>query len=344
MSGAGASGDTPHARDGGALLGVERPAQAFLEAMGRGRLHHAWLLTGPQGLGKAGFAYQAARRLLGARPDPASGALASAQADPVSRMVAARSHPDLLVLERLNEGGPARKSIPVDEARRLPEFFSKAPAIAAWRIAIIDSADDLNANAANAVLKTLEEPSGRGVLLLVSHAPGRLLATLRSRCRRLAFQPWPESALARFIKARTGMEEADAVRLAAMAHGAPGRALTLAGQGALALDRQVADILSGFPGADARALLAMAEGFRGAEGAERFALVMERLADGLRAGLARSGTGPEATERWAQAWERLARAPEAAEALNLDRADVFWSSMTELAAAARLHPLSAAPC
>jgi DNA polymerase-3 subunit delta' len=176
----------PHPRDVFAIDGVEAAELAFLDALDRGRLHHAWLLTGPEGVGKATLAYRMARRLLGARPDPAFGALGSAPTDFVSRQVAARSHPDLMVLERATDDGKARKSIPVDEARLLPAFFANSPAVSPYRVAIIDAADDLNVNAANAVLKTLEEPPARGVILLVSHSPGRLLPTIRSRCRRLA--------------------------------------------------------------------------------------------------------------------------------------------------------------
>src|SRR5277367_4475775 len=177
--------DIAHPRDVFGFDHGESAERAFLEALDRGKLHHAWLLTGPEGVGKATFAYRVARRLLGATPDARFGPLGSAPDHPVSRQVAARSHPDLLVLERAGEDGKARKVIPVDDARRLPEFFSKAPASAPYRVAIVDAVDDMNPNAANALLKTLEEPPERGILLLVSHAPGGLLPTIRSRCRRL---------------------------------------------------------------------------------------------------------------------------------------------------------------
>jgi DNA polymerase-3 subunit delta' len=330
-----------HPRDSFLLRGVEAPVRAFMEATDRGRLHHAWLLTGPEGVGKASFAYRAARRLLGARsiagdPDP----LASSPQDPACRMVAAQSHPDLMVLERWSEANPSRKSIPVDEARRLPEFFSKAPAIADCRVAIIDAADDLNVNAANAVLKTLEEPSGRGVLFLVSHAPGRLLPTVRSRCRRLAFAPWAGSDLIGFVKERLDLNVEDAERLAHMSRGAPGRALALAAGGALELDAQVEVILGRLPTSDAPELLALTDSFRGGEGGQRFNLLMERIADrihGEAAALAQAGA-MAAADRWSGAWDRLSRLPAGVEALNLDRTDAFWSVMSDLRAVAAQYP------
>ncbi len=330
----------PHPRYSATLIGQEAPQAAFLDVLARGRLHHAWLLTGPEGVGKASFAYQAARRLLGADPNPQTGGVASAGDDPVSRMVAARSHPDLLVLERASDDAPTRKSIPVDEARALPACFAKAPALAPYRVAIIDAADDLNANAANAVLKTLEEPSGRGVLFLVSHAPGRLLATLKSRCRRLPFPPWPSDRLIEFIQHCTGLDEFDAGRVARMAHGAPGRALLLVQQGALELDRQAGSILADLPAGDPSELLRLAEGFRGAEGGLRFDLLLNRFADRIQDASAGAADTPAAVP-WAEAWERLAALPQRVEGLNLDRADAFWSLMADLRAIAHAHPL---PC
>ena len=325
-----------HPREVFGYEGGEGAEQAFAAALASGRLHHAWLLTGPEGIGKATFAYRAARRLLGAAPDASSGLLGSDPAHPVSRQVAARSHPDLMVLERETDDGKPRRNIPVDEARRLPEFFSKAPGSAPFRVAIIDAADDLNVNAANAVLKTLEEPPERGVLFLVSHAPGRLLPTIRSRCRRLAFPAWSDERIAAFVVARGAAGPEDAERLAQMAKGAPGRALQLAAQDALGADKAVHEILRRLPEVDESMLLSLADGFRGAEGAERFGLVIERLADqvhDMAVGAARAGeTG--GLERWAQAWERLSRLPDEVEAVNLDRTDAFFTAVGDLRQAA----------
>jgi DNA polymerase-3 subunit delta' len=329
--------DPPHPRDAFALEGAEAQERAFLDALERGRLHHAWLLTGPEGVGKATFAFRAARRLLGAAPDPNHGLLGARMTDPVVRQIAARSHPDLMVLERYTEDGKPRKVIPVDEARQLGAFFSQTPATAPYRVAIIDAADDLNVNAANAILKTLEEPPPRGVLLLVSHAPGKLLPTIRSRCRRLAFTAPDEAVTVDFLESRTGMSHDHALRLAAMAGGAPGLALRLAAAKALDADDEAHDILRNLPRLDDGALLALADGFRGAEGQARFNLLIERIMDqirGMAVGQATAGGG-QGLDRWVQAWERLSVLPDQTEGLNLDRADAFWTAMRELRAAAR---------
>jgi DNA polymerase-3 subunit delta' len=329
--------EAPHPREVLGYDGGEAVETAFQEALDRGRLHHAWLLTGPEGVGKATFAYRAARRLLGARPDAGYGLLGSDPSDPVSRQVASRSHPDLMVLELASDDGKPRKSIPVDDARKLPEFFSKAPASAPYRVAIVDAVDDMNINAANALLKTLEEPPARGVLFLVSHAPGGLLPTIRSRCRRLAFAPWSEARIQGFLAARLGRDVQDAARLAHMAKGAPGRALSMAEGGALQADAVAHEILSRLPETDEAALLAVADSFRGAEGQKRFDLLFDRLADQIHA-MAVKAVGEGASgeiERWARAWQGLASMPREVEAVNLDRADAFFTAIGRLRRAAR---------
>lgn len=325
----------PHPREVFDLSGHAASEAEFEDARMRGRLHHAWLLTGPEGVGKATFAYRAARRLLGAAPEPRLGPLGSDPSDPVSRQMIARSHPDLMVLERLTDDGKPRKVIPVDEARTLAEFFSKSPAVAPYRVAIIDAADDLNVNAANAVLKTLEEPPPRGVLFLVSHAPGKLLATIRSRCRRLAFRPLPEEEVAAFARRYAQASPEDALHLARMSGGAPGRALTLAAASAIEIDEAARAIIAGLPELNEAAALALADRFRGGEGAALFALTFERLADRVHGFVSEARGEPVALDRWAAAWETLQRLPREAEALNLDRADAFFAALRELKAAAR---------
>ncbi|MBC7167318.1 DNA polymerase III subunit delta' [Phenylobacterium sp.] len=331
-----AEAELPHPREVFRLIGHEGPEHAFEDAYGRGRLHHAWLLTGPEGTGKATFAYRAARRLLGAPHAKSYGILGSDPEHPVSRQVSARSHPDLLVIERIGEDGKMRKSIPVDEARKLADFFAKSPASAPHRVAIIDPADDLNVNAANAVLKTLEEPPPRGVIFLVSHAPGRLLSTIRSRCRRLLFRPLGLEATAAFVRDHTSANPEEALRLARMSGEAPGRALALAAGSAIALDDAAREILLRLPDLDEAAALALTDRFRGGEGAANFSHFLERLAERVhemareRASARIGGLDP-----WAQAWERLTALPREVEALNLDRADALFTALRDLRIAAR---------
>jgi DNA polymerase-3 subunit delta' len=328
--------EAAHPRDSFVLDGMERADQAVADALSRGRMHHAWLLTGPEGVGKASFAYRVARRLLGAAPDPAQGGLGSRRDDPVSRLVSARSHPDLLVLERTTTDGKTRKSILAEEARVLPAFFANSPASAPYRVAIVDAADDLNTQSANALLKIMEEPPERGVLLLVSHAPGRLLPTIRSRCRTLSIPAMEEGALAIQLEQRLGLGHTEAQRLASMSRGALGRALRLAQTGALAADDAARGLLTGLPKLDEAALLALADSFRGGDGAARFALVFERLAEQVREmAVADSLAGRAAgLDRWAAVWTDINRLAADTEALNLDRADALWSAVAQLRAAA----------
>ncbi|OXE35510.1 MAG: DNA polymerase III subunit delta' [Phenylobacterium zucineum] len=328
--------DIPHPRDVFDLQGHDEAELAFEDARARGRLHHAWLLTGPEGLGKATFAFRAARRLLGAPHDPAFGILGVDPRHAVSRQVMARAHPDLLVLERVGEDSKPRRIIPVDEARKLSEFFSKSPATAPHRVAIIDAADDLNMNAANAVLKTLEEPPPQGVLLLVSHAPGGLLPTIRSRCRRLGFSPLGGPETARFVADRAGVSVEDSIRLGTMSGGAPGRAWRLARAGAVALDDAAKTLLADLPDLDEAMALALTDRFRGAEGAATFNLLFDRLADRIHSRV-RDWAQDSVTglDPWVRAWESLQRLPREVEGVNLDRTDALFTALTELRAAAR---------
>jgi DNA polymerase-3 subunit delta' len=183
----------------------------------------------------------------------------------------------------------------------------------------------------------LEEPPRQSLFLVVSHAPGRLLPTIRSRCRRLAFAAWSEDAAAQFVEQRAGVSPSDARRLAQMAHGAPGQALSLAEAGALEADRSAHDILNQLPQTDDAKLLAIADRFRGPEGQARFNLIVERLADQVQTMIHRSAAGGETggLARWADAWSMLTALPGEVEAINLDRTDAFFSVIGELRAAAR---------
>ncbi|WP_447909780.1 DNA polymerase III subunit delta' [Brevundimonas bullata] len=317
-----------HPRDRFDLVPDVAAEEAFLDALNRGRLHHAWLLCGVEGSGKATFAYRAARRLLGAAPDLTRGPLGAAPYDPVSQLISAQSHPDLLVMERLVEGGKQKKTISVDQARDLPGFFAKSPSQAQYRVAIIDAADDLNVNAANALLKILEEPPERGVLLLVTHAPGRLLATIRSRCRRLSFPIWTPDQLETLVRNRTGADPEDARLAADMAGGSPGAALALSSGAMQEVDALARSWVLG-DSVDRAEQLAVADGFRGAEGQARFEALMDRLIAAVKVRALEAPAGQGA--RWAELWTRLAELPDRTAAINLDRADVLAGALADIA-------------
>src|SRR3979411_1626567 len=190
-----------HPRETTALSGHREAEQALLNAYRSGRIPHAWLIGGAQGIGKATLAYRMARFRLAHR-DPLAPRVQSAEtlevdpAHPVARHVAAGAHGGLLTLERtLNDKGVMRTVITVDETRETISFFGSTAAVEGWRVCIVDTVDELNPNAANALLKVLEEPPQQSLFLLVSHAPARVLPTIQSRCRKLPLRPLATGAV-----------------------------------------------------------------------------------------------------------------------------------------------------
>jgi DNA polymerase-3 subunit delta' len=308
----------PEPRQSYELDGCEVQERAFLDALALGRLHHAWLLTGPRGVGKATFAFRAARRLLGAAPDEGRGLLGASPDDPVCRRIEASAHADLTVLSRPfdEKRGRYKGVITVDEARKLPDAFASTAGEGGWRVAIVDAADDLNANAANAILKTLEEPPRKAVVFLVAHAPGLLPATVRSRCRRLAFTAPGETAAAAVVERILGVDAATAKEAARLARGRPGEAARLAEAGAPALAAQLDRLFTALPRLDGEEAQRLADKLSGreAESEDARAYFFEALRD-LALARARAGTGVEA---WAALWEHADRLERDLDGLNLD--------------------------
>ncbi|MFQ3622504.1 MAG: DNA polymerase III subunit delta' [Acetobacteraceae bacterium] len=330
----------PEPRRTDRLVGHGAAVAAFARAWASGRVHHAWLLCGPPGIGKATLAYRIARFVLaggeGASPD-----LGLAPSVPVFRKVASGSHPDLAVLERAEaaQAGRARAEITVDEVRALSGFLRRTPAEGGWRVGLVDPADALNREAANALLKILEEPPPRTLLLLVANAPGRLLVTLRSRCRRLPLEPLAEAEVARLLASlRPDVMEAQRRAAARLARGSVGRALALLGEDEMVRLLGTGDLLAELREIDTARAHAIA-GTLSRPGADHeLALFLELLRDAVaaraRAAALERRASPDAGSRpledWGGLWESLGRLADRTVALSLDRKQAVLTALASL--------------
>ncbi|KTT68554.1 AAA family ATPase [Sphingomonas sanguinis] len=279
-------------------VGNDAAQAAFAAALGGAKLHHAWLIAGPEGVGKASFARAAATRLL-ARASGAgalSPGLAVPEDHPTAKLMAAGSHPDFRVMARLPKDAEKpdqdlARSITIAQVRTLQPMFATAPAMGPARVVLIDAIDDLERGGANALLKNLEEPPAGTVFLLVSHAPGRLLPTIRSRCRLLRFERLSDDDVARVLRQQLPEAEEDEIAsLVAVADGAPGRALRFAGLNIAGLDSAIARIAeTGDPGNAERVKLA--KSLAGKASQARYEAFLDRV-PAFIAGRARGRSGP----------------------------------------------------
>ena len=299
------------------LFGHDAAVAAFRAGLDSGRLHHGWLLAGPKGIGKALFAEKAALRVLAGLSPDAPG-LDVPDDHPAAHLIAAGSHPDHMRLERLvKEGGTElARSINVDQVRGLQRLFATTTSISPWRAVVIDAIDDLEPGGANALLKTLEEPPPNTVFLLVSHAPERLLPTIRSRCRLLRFSPLDDGAMTSALRA--ALPDADESELAALAKvgkGAPGRAIAWRGLDVEGLDQAMdALVREGDPVNARRAALAQSLALKSAQ--PRYEAFLARAPSRIAAE-ARKRRGP-ALAQALTLWERAAELAGSAQRLSLD--------------------------
>ncbi|HME28950.1 MAG TPA: DNA polymerase III subunit delta' [Pseudolabrys sp.] len=329
-------------RETTSLFGHDEVERAFLDAYKSGRVAHAWLIGGPPGIGKATLAYRMARFVL-AHPDPyapevqGTTSLAIDPTHPVARRIAMQTHGDLLVLERsINEQTGKRYTvIRVDDVRRTVSFFGSTAGEGGWRVAIVDSVDDLQREGANALLKMLEEPPQRSLLLLVSNAPGRELPTIRSRCRRLLLRPLAIEDAVHALSDSTGRAAAEPeVRQAAeAAEGSVGRALVLLGGSALALRQRILELFAQLPAPDPSALHALGEAIGGTD-PKTLETFMDLVNGWLSTRLAEGLQGKGQLMHLAETWEKVNRAAREAEAYNLERKPLVFSVFGALAEAA----------
>jgi DNA polymerase-3 subunit delta' len=290
------------------LFGHADAERRFLDAHARTRLHHAWLVEGPEGIGKSRFALRLAAYLLGAR-GPKDSPLDASESDPVWRSIAAGSHPDLRILQRgLNDKGKLVQDISVDQIRALTEFFTMKPALGGWRVGIIDAIDETNRNGANALLKTLEEPPPKCVLFLINHGREPILPTIRSRCRVLRLSVLSDEDCQKALESAGALQQAMRI-----AKGRPGRGIRLASPPALAAAEAARALLRSAPNfSDKLAMAALAAAAVDDASMDAFrAELLEWLAD-------RAETQPSA----ARIWLTQARLAGDAEQMNMDAAQV----------------------
>jgi len=326
-----------HPRETHRLIGQDEALARAARAIRSGKPPQAWLITGPPGIGKATFAYRIARYLLafGATAEgPAD--LSVPENDAASIQVASASHPGMLVLKRgLNDAGKLMTVLSVEEIRKLGGFFGMTSGAGGWRVAIVDTADDMNDAAANALLKLLEEPPSRAMLLLIANVPGRLLPTIRSRCQRINLRPLDDSAVEAELKALVPeLDAKERASIARLSGGSIGLALQLAGGEGVSLAGEADDLIEHAAVPDFPALMSFADKLnRMTDGLDNFGTFLSQaLMDRIRA---RATKNPARLDRWIEAWEKLERNFTRTAGLHLDPRQTLLSSARTLSDASQ---------
>ena len=347
----------PHPRETLALFGHSAAERELLDAYRRNKLAQAWIIGGPEGIGKATLAWRFARFLL-AHPDPRAQAaqnadsLAVAPGHPAARHIATLALADIFLLRReWNEKTKKHfTEIRIDEVRRIIGAFHRASGTGGWRIAIVDCADDLNRASANALLKLIEEPPDRSLFLLVAHQPGRILPTIRSRCRKLMLSPLSEDDVTAAVAALgppwsdTPLAQISAA--AARADGSAREALRLLDEDAMAFDSAVARVFERLPQIDWLGVHAIADKVTGRDNEaayEAFMRAVERRLDACVRALAAQGAPPARLQGYARAWEDIRGAARETEVFNFDRRALTLGIFERLAQAEAGWDLSPAP-
>lgn len=351
------------------FVGHDDAEGALLDAVAGGRLPHAWLISGPEGTGKATLAYRFARYLLANPPgdSAADGGLFAADDiptdgvgsmhmdadDPIFRRVAASGHGDILTVERqVNDSGKLSQQIRIDDVRQAIDFAHMTSSEGGYKVIIVDGAELMNRASENAFLKILEEPPADTVILMVSHNPGRLLPTTRSRCRKLNLKPLPTEMVVSMLQHHMPETSAeDAAELARLSDGSIGRALRLASGGGLAIYRDTVNILGELPKPDIKKVQALATKLAksGADdtyrcGIDLFRWWLSRIVLAASRG-AEADRGLNATEKdiasraaatailpiWLKRMDDAESLIRSADSLNLDRKQVVQSLFLSLA-------------
>jgi DNA polymerase-3 subunit delta' len=312
------------------FVGHEGAVAALHGAAASGRLHHGWLISGQPGIGKATLAFRFARWLLasGTAPD-----LSVPESSGAFRRAAAGTHPDLFTIERrINvKTEKLQSEIVIATIQEAGKFMRLTPAEGGWRVVVIDGAEDMNPNAANALLKLLEEPPARAILLLATNAPGRLLPTIRSRCRALPLGKLADDEMGDLLTAYAPeLSRPEQARLIGLAEGSIGNALTLAAEGGLALAGLVDEVLAA-PVEPGRAQIIAETVTRQVEGADKFSTFMGLLRAGLAAGTRRAARAgvPNLSHRTV-VWQEFGKIERDVVGLNLDKRAAIIVALSQL--------------
>jgi DNA polymerase III subunit delta' len=339
--------NAPHPRFATRLIGHGAAEAAMLAAYREERLAHAWLIGGREGIGKATLAWRVARFVL-ANPDPRARAVATAEdlsvaADhPAARRLAALAHPDFALVRReWNEKARPKgffSEIRVDDVRQALSMFHLSAAFGGWRVVIVDCADDLNATGANALLKMIEEPPPRALILILAHRPGQVLATIRSRCRRLSLEPLRpeeiETVIAGLGEPWDAIDPVARAAAAARADGSAREALRRLDPDATDMGALIDLVIGELPRPDPDAVHRLADALAGRASGEAFAAFSAALLDWLSA-RARIAAAPVQQRALAGLWDRVRAAARETEALNLDRRLHVLAMFEEIASEAR---------
>lgn len=334
----------PHPRDQFAFFGHKEGEEAFLEGLRNGRLHHAWLIGGPQGIGKATLAYRVARTVLDPRRagDPSLSDLAMSPDNPVARQVAALSHPNLAILRRApatDKKGPSA-TIPVEAVRRALGMFGSTAADGGYRVCIVDSAEDLTISSANALLKMIEEPPPRSIFLIVSHAPQRVLPTIRSRCRRLLLRPLANAEIRSVVASLgapwTGTADDVVDQALTYGEGSARRTLELLDANKVGFIEQVTRLLQALPRTDLRQVHALAEALARRDADDSYELALETVQRWVTERLReQAGLGASRLAPLVEVCEKIARTAREIDVFNLDRRPFILTLFDDLSDAVR---------
>jgi DNA polymerase-3 subunit delta' len=343
------------------LVGHDEAEREIIDSWASGRFTHSWMLTGPKGVGKATLAYRMARFVLsgGGEEDLFGGPPASlglGEEHPVFRQVSALGHPDFLaVTRRLDKSGKKlAQSISVDVARQIPGFMSLTPSAGDWRVVVIDAVDEMRREASNAILKILEEPPRQSLIILVCHQPSRILPTIRSRCRRLALQPLNHDVVVELLgRHHPEMDSTIRMRVADMADGSIGRAMSLIDAGGLDLMADLDALLDGLPVLDPKLMHGLADNVARAGAERRFEVMIDMVYRRLGQAISRSAAGRTgeigkdgllgavaaaanagSLEPWIEVWEKVARLGRAVATVNTDRKQAALDALLSIQAVA----------